>query len=139
MRDIIFRGQRVDDEEWVAGYYVNCHNVKSEPHTAGHFIVEYPDKWHEIYTSTIGQYTGLCDCNDTRIFEGDIVESDEKKYVVEWSEHDARFVLSGETVEYDFDNFYGHDLEVIGNVCENKEMVEWQLTRILNRIKIRRG
>lgn len=121
MRDIIFRGQRVNDKEWVTGYYVNCHNPESEPHTTGHFIIEYPDKWHEIYTSTIGQHTGLCDCNGTRIFEGDIVENDEEKYVVEWSEHDARFVLSGETVEYDFDNFYGHDLEVIGNVYENKE------------------
>jgi len=135
MRDILFRAKTVDNNEWVCGYYANCHNDSLENNTTGNFIIEYPDKYHEIYTDTIGQYAGRCDKNGKRIFEGDIVKTnyfgkdygegrnfDEyDTYVVEWV--DSGFCMKNKTGIY---GLFKDDesIEVIGNIYENKELLE---------------
>nr|DAF04300.1 MAG TPA: YopX protein [Caudoviricetes sp.] len=75
MREILFRGKRVDNGEWTYGYY--CPKPYSHfPCEATIFPSETIDRdWHgeRVDPDTVGRFTGLTDRNDVKIFEGDIV------------------------------------------------------------------
>lgn len=75
MREILFRGKRRDNDEWVYGYYV-CLNGKEHRIYSGFAETDcgdyYPD-WYEVIPDTVGQFTGITDRNGTKVFEGDIL------------------------------------------------------------------
>lgn len=72
-REILFRAKQVCNNEWIEGYYLNCYYPGNSTDQTGHFIVEYPGKYHEIYLSTLCQYTGLVDKSGRKIWENDVV------------------------------------------------------------------
>lgn len=82
MREILFRGKRKDNGEWVEGFL--CKKYFAElPHDryAIMFKTEYdPKRWNpdymtaEIIPETVGQFTGMTDKNGEKMFEGDIVK-----------------------------------------------------------------
>lgn len=138
MREILFRGKRTDNGEWVVGAYFCLHHNDGRDHLH-HFIIpndtpipkDRPigEVQVEVDPSTVGQYTGLPDKNGKWIFEGDIVEgpdfdAEDGYAVVHWDDDTARFTIDGQGLTVDFDNYYGYDIEIIGNVPDNPELLE---------------
>lgn len=66
----------------------------------------------------------MTDKEGRKIFEGDIVEvpDDNELYVIKWGEDTAKYALfnMGSAMS-DFDNYLGHEIEVIGNIFDNPD------------------
>jgi hypothetical protein len=130
MREILFRGKRTDNGEWVYGYY--CPVVRGGFPATPCIVPDIDGMWEgiPIIPETVGQYTGLIDKNGKRIFEGDIVtyveegiRGDFSQGVMEivWTEKTAKFC--GRTKQYSPVEI-ANSKNLIGNIYDNPELLE---------------
>lgn len=128
MREILFRGKRIDNGEWVEGGY-KCEKV-GEYFTAV-FIVEHLTSgvWenHRVSPETVGQFTGLYDKNGKKIFEGDIMEGynmlhpDRKTYQVVYEDNGFYYCdCTGCTWHPE----YIDNCKLIGNIHDHPELLK---------------
>lgn len=148
-RQILFKGKRVDNDEWVYGYLVEATNVITDKIET--FIIEQDATYfthgefacsYEVKPETVGGFTNLTDKNGNKIFEGDIVKvgreltisigyprpklietkAPTKIFFVIYSVKLGCFCLS-EKYNTDYETITS-DCEIIGNIHDNKENKE---------------
>ena len=136
-REILFRGKRIDDGEWVIGDFEHFYLPDGE-------LVVYIGNWgksiDKVFPETVGQYTGLTDKNGKKIFEGDVlhVHSDTCDYDFHTTVGAKYGYISGFYVDGDFDGGDFHEIglamdwwenedatvEIIGNIHDNPELLK---------------
>jgi uncharacterized phage protein (TIGR01671 family) len=139
MREILFKGKRTDNKQWVEGYYVLIATTRHYIFTGKLDILGggVAFERYEVIPETISEFTGLCDKNGKKIFEGDILshyinwlgrrvngvcEYDDKEQAawmcrfVDESGNEATGFLAGWV-----DN---NGCEIIGNIHDNPELLK---------------
>ena len=122
MRKLLFRGFNAKNKKWIYGFYIQ--------NRGEHFIA--PDEFatgkswedYKVLPETVGQHTGMKDKNDKEIWEGDIVKADDD-FVSEvyFNEYMAMFQIEDMRTDRAF-TLYEWDLEVIGNIHDNPELLK---------------
>lgn len=146
MRTIKFKAKRIDNGEWLEGYY----RGSSYEDKAFIYRIKRPPLAFEVDPKTVCQFTGLHDKNGKEIYEGDVLRSDEYPYsnlryeecdnyfaVLYYCNNAASFLIqkiknpksSIGGLSDDFSDYITQreisDFEVIGNIHED----EWKQYR----------
>lgn len=128
MREILFRGKRLDNGEWAYGFYVHAPNHLQQQ---VHLIQPVGDDGRlttlcKVDPETVGQFTGKLDKDGKRIFEGDICRVYDLIYKVEFNYSLWGFEIISKKVYCHpaFDSHCGERCEIIGNVYDNPELLE---------------
>lgn len=137
MREILFRGKRLDNGEWAIGYLFDDGIIDRKRTFVGGLVVTdakdaTSDRYEicidfcEVDPATVGQYTGLTGKNGAKIFEGDILKFQfhdigEQKAVVVWDERYAMFSVKPIA---NFQYAALRDGTVIGNIHDNPELLK---------------
>jgi uncharacterized phage protein (TIGR01671 family) len=116
-REILFRGKRVDNGEWVYG---DLFRSNKDHHTPNVCIVT--DEFHplgygsntfyEVLPETVGQFTGLTDKNGVKIFEGDNIVVD-KTHQPFGSESEFEVIFGGSAKFHAAPSLYENLVECI--------------------------
>lgn len=129
MREIKFRGKRIDNGEWVCGYYytqiiTHAGNRKSRDH----FMRTEQNIRYEVDPSTVGQFTGLKDKNGKEIYEGDILLNKDEEFGGIYSEvifiNGAFMIVEKGYAPELFLNEINEEVIVIGNIHDNPDLLE---------------
>ena len=114
MREILFRGKTRDDN-----WYYGVPLVFTEDYVCMTAPYAYSKT---VIPETVGQYTGLTDKNRTKIFEGDIVKIIDKHIDLVVFAHGC-FCMKYQLFNYEFTYHSSNDIEVIGNITDNPELL----------------
>lgn len=130
MREILFRGKRLDNGEWVKGFYAKMPDASGTPNYIIYEPARDPDHSNQtrfVNRESVGQFTGYYDDAGRRIFEGDILE-----YITDgWLTRSKVFWWDGswglESMglgREPMDAYSAQKTEVIGNIFDDPGLLE---------------
>lgn len=133
MRTIKFRGKTHGNGKWYYGSLVYSNEINAAIYfQIGRGLIKRMD-WVYVIPETIGQFSGLYDCNGNKIYEGDIVEweKDCLMYVVKfWDgmfyasvEECNEGILGGFPLHY-FTKYEDRECKIVGNIYDNPELLK---------------
>ena len=140
MREILFKGKRIDNGEWVKGFLVKKIDPLLGVESWFILVQEYDtsciDKkptlleslmtWYKVIPETVSEFTSLCDKNGKKIFEGDVVKNIDGAFLVCWDKEKCAFIMR--FLEYPYETLYleemWEDSEIIGNIHDNPELLK---------------
>ena len=133
MRTIKFRGKTHGNGKWYYGSLVYSDEINAAIYfQIGRGLVKRMD-WVYVIPESIGQFTGLYDCNGNKIYEGDILkwEKDGLMYVVKFW-HGMFYASVKECNDGIFGGFPLHALtehedrkcKIAGNIFDNPELLK---------------
>lgn len=128
----LFKAKRVNNGEWVIGYYgvIGKRNVIIEKYAENYYCPDtcesrHGNQIHEVNSKTICQCTGLRDKNGKLIWENDIVKinNDKVNTLITFRNFEIICTIPNEKY-YKHRLEYDTEYEVIGNIFDNKELLE---------------
>lgn len=76
MREVEFRGKRIDDNEWLHGFYDGCYEGATINYLKDGIA------WNcKVHPETVGQYIGIKDIHQRKVFQGDIVKVKRENFI----------------------------------------------------------
>ena len=135
MREILFRGKSLDSGEWIEGNYSIMLSGRVAIQPIGRIVT------YEVLPTTVGQFTGVLDKNDKKIFEGDIIKFINGRLLdVRFNRETLQWELTDVGVpdwevnhlhntlplsELEVETCYGEmTSEIVGNIHDNPELLK---------------
>ena len=120
MRNIEFRGKRIDTGEWIYGWLVNNKNDDCGIELKMSFTT------YIVVKETVGQYTTGKDKNGKKMYKGDIVRRGRSIGLIEWDGLNYCWIVTWKKRKDGMDMLNGCEkkLEIIGNIYDNPELKE---------------
>lgn len=133
MREILFKAKRIDNGEWVEGYYQKRYCLSDNEESLIFHADSYKAwEYAEVDPETLCQFTGLYDKNGNKIWENDILMAHlDKSYpedvtyetiewgVAGWVAHEANSIDRQYLDEFDLEHY-----EAVGNIFDNSELLQ---------------
>ena len=122
-REILFKGKRVDNGEWVEGFYVNVpEHYKPEMSGKSYIVSINNGISFAVIPETVCEFTGRTDKNGTKIFGGDVVISENGTIgIVEWDNEECSFLVN---IGDDYQMLTDCEYQIIGNLYDNFEPLQ---------------
>ena len=115
----------IHDNGWVYGSYVDGYIINGVVESTDEYIAI--ENWCPVKIKTVGQYTGLRDKNNKKIYEGDIIQDERgKKYLIKWGINSNGFIAKTNEAHCNVYSSYhlSFKTQAIGNIYENPELLE---------------